>query len=256
MINPNWNKNRNSPQRDYEWSNNFVQSYYNSEGFKERLNKHGWKHYPKYSAPQLVNEAQYGYYFQPKDYRKNSSLYPNQNIINYGWYNDKKSDGFVNRESLFAHELAHYIDYLLSTNKEIRNYTESYPIFRRNKMLQVLLNDKYHKDEWDVAKNHPNSLSDERHDFKPEESYADLISLRDQLYRAGIYDSRKANNPFTKKHLESFKELNPNFRLFNYFSDNDIIIMMNEVADNGYQESDIQYAKFGRKLIKRKPYIK
>lgn len=60
------------------------------------------------------------------------------------------------------------------------------------------------------------------------------MALRYMLYNNGIYDSRKADNPFTKEHLNKMKEINPEFRLFYNFDDEDIIKikMMNTVAYN------------------------
>lgn len=75
--------------------------------------------------------------------------------------------------------------------------------------------------------------TDDIHDGSPSESYADLFLLRKKLLDSGVYDSRKANNPFTKDHLDKFiKQNKDKIRLFDNFSPEDIIWMMNNVAQN------------------------
>jgi hypothetical protein len=57
--------------------------------------------------------------------------------------------------------------------------------------------------------------------------------LKKKLLDLGIYDVRKANNPFTKQHIDQFKKKNRDkVRLLGNFSDADIIWMMNNVAQN------------------------
>ena len=92
--------------------------------------------------------------------------------------------------------------------------------------------------------------TDDLHDASPSESYADLFLLRKKLLDSGVYDIRKANNPFTKQHLEQFKKKNKDkIRLFDNFSDEDIIWMMNNVAQNNMNNNNQnQYAKQGGKM--------
>lgn len=77
------------------------------------------------------------------------------------------------------------------------------------------------------------------HDAASHESYADYISFLYNLYEKGIHDARKSNadgsNEFTKEKLQQFKEATPNWekmRIFEKFSDEDLIEMANVVADN------------------------
>lgn len=248
MANPNWNKNIRTGADAYKWANNFVQSYYNSPGFKQRLKEN---YYPEYVTPYLDRRYNYliSYQFVPKE-----KIGKDNNVIYEGMADPRLPEiGLLNDEYVFAHELGHNIDYLLSSKKDSKDYSERYPIFRKNKALQALLNNPKYSE---VAKNKPNSLAsldDQTHDAQPAESYSDLIAMRDMLYRAGIYDSRKANNVFMKEHLKAFKDINPNFRLFKYFSDDDIITMMNEVAQNNIsQDNQNLYAKRGAKLVPKK----
>jgi hypothetical protein len=87
------------------------------------------------------------------------------------------------------------------------------------------------------------------HDIDPEEVKADIYDLRYKLYKAGIYDARTQD--FTKRHLTKAKELFKGHllqRLFNAYSEDDLIHLMNIVAQNTPQESRIQYAQSGGKV--------
>ena len=92
------------------------------------------------------------------------------------------------------------------------------------------------------------------HDANPSESYADLFKFRYDLYESGIFDSR-TTELFTKDHLNKFKQskyYKKNKRLFDNFSDDNIVTMMNTVAqDNSNNQSynDVSYARSGLKLI-------
>lgn len=236
-MNPNWNKNQLLGKLDYQHADNFVKSYYNSPGFKQRLIRHNYKLYPKYHTPFTVDNsngyhAGGGYWYNSKS---NPDLRINAILVDYDQLSNK-DDGFLNRESILSHELGHYVDDLLSNDNN--SYSESYPIFRQNRALKDAVEYGYPEIR-KIAKNNPNDLPYGFHDALPSESYADLMSFRNQLYRAGIYDSRKTN-PFTVKHLYQFKKINPNFRLFKYFNDEQIIRMMNEVAQNNNQTASYE----------------
>jgi hypothetical protein len=61
------------------------------------------------------------------------------------------------------------------------------------------------------------------HDEDLDESYADFLKFREDLDSLGIYDSMKADNPFTEEDLLKYQEINPNFRLFRYFTNEQIV---------------------------------
>lgn len=164
--------------------------------------------------------------------------HPKTKTISIGNGNNLKHIGY-DKKSAIAHELGHAIEHSLrfvskSSVGDIYNerYSTLYPIFRRNKQYQFLLNKLVDPKLQKLFNTNPSRYYRYSHDAQPSESYADLMALRYMLYNNGIYDSRKADNPFTKEHLNKMKEINPEFRLFQNFDDNDIIKMMNTVAYN------------------------
>lgn len=81
-----------------------------------------------------------------------------------------------------------------------------------------------------------------QHDLRPEENKSDLNALRYILKQEGIYDAGKEN--FTKEHL---KKLKPNFfknRLLKNYNEEDLIWLMNNIAQTDNQE-DAYYAQNG-----------
>ncbi len=76
-------------------------------------------------------------------------------------------------------------------------------------------------------------------DYRPAENKADLNSMRYDLYKNGIYDSRK-NQPFKKEHLQQFKKTGfDKYRLFKNYNDEDIIYLMNNLASNNKSSNSI-----------------
>lgn len=181
-----------------------------------------------------------------------------------------------NLEHVLSHELGHYLDdsiqfyYNDSKYKHNRwddyveqddgtykaiprkdsftaqsiHYADSYPIFRNSKSWKANESKikSQHPDSYEYFSKNPYiyyGVFENAHDGMPNESYADLIEFRDMLYRSGIFNSLKqdSKHPFSEKHLNRFKEIYPNFRLFDNFKDSDIIKMMNTVAQNSNQET-------------------
>lgn len=230
------------PKHQYGNVINFVRSYYNSPGFNQRFHNNIGKGYvgsqydiepafPKkrvYKFPLKFNGFTRGKEYQYLPKTKTVSI--GKNDLEYIGY-DKKS--------AIAHELGHAMEHSLrfvskSSAGDIYNgrYSTLYPVFRRNKQYQFFLNELVDPELQKWFNTNPSHYYRYSHDAQPSESYADLIALRYMLYNNGIYDSRKANNPFTKEHLNKIKETNPEFRLFQNFDDKDIIEMMNTVAYN------------------------
>ena len=90
---------------------------------------------------------------------------------------------------------------------------------------------------------------------------ADLLKLRYDLYNSGIFDSR-SGDWFTRDHLKQYLQYQqekgnfiPDNDLFKNFSNDEIIDILNYVAQNENQSnnSNISYAKRGR-LIKRRQW--
>lgn len=115
-------------------------------------------------------------------------------------------------------------------------YSSLLPLLRKNKLYKDFLDRLANGKDYDVVNmvlNNPEILYNiPIHDAISSESYADLIELRYLLAKHNIYDSTKANNPFTQQHLDKLKEIYPNFRFFRIFDDDIIIQMMNTIAED------------------------
>lgn len=260
----------------------FATSYILSKGFKDRFEKHK-KQFRDYLMPELKS-----YHKNPKFILKlNQKRVKNARVVPYEpepGFGASYSGGNVNTVYLpngfkdsEPHEFGHvvesaitpYIQYDFPTGRktdEVFNmsrgslngnvYTYSYPIFKKSKSYQAMKNE--YPDFESTRSYYYVTTKDSKyngHDAAPFESYADLFRLRYDLNELGIFDSR-TTNIFTQEHLNKFKKskfFKRNKRLFNNFSDQDIITMMNEVAQNNTSQYDQNlYAKKGAKLIPRK----
>lgn len=64
----------------------------------------------------------------------------------------------------------------------------------------------------------------------------------------------KKDNPFTREHLEQYKKLGKQLRIFDNFSDDDVIWMMNNIAStDNKKNNDLFYASNGKSSIYIKP---
>lgn len=245
----------------------WINEYYNSPAFEELLRRHNnVKRFSLKTAPSkqgnLDSFAQIGGMLgqlvagnKPKDYMFEKSpnlaidgsgfktapmiggMYdPNTQVITLGTQKDGSAYSW---KDIIAHEMGHAIEnslkpVVVGSNvkpSNIQGYSETYPIFRNNKLFErEYLLSPYEKVRRTMIK-HPNEMMS--HDARPAESYADLIQLRHELSNLGIYDSRKEIGTFDANHLKQYKksakQLN---RLFKYFDDSDIINMLNTVAKN------------------------
>ena len=252
---------------------NFVSAYMNSPGFKRRFKEH--VNHPElftYNGnvfPDLYQYMAVSSHKKPRleQYNEDNAAYDlSNNTVYYDPDYNGADHGAVNMESVMAHELGHWLDDGINYGERMRKYrvvtnpdgtseyrqvglgklysygkkwSESYPIFRRNKAYQRARSAMSPETQESFDK-HPMLYYKLYHDEQPGESYADLIELRSQLYRSGIYNSLK-DQKFEQKHLDRFKKINPNSRLLQYFNDDDIIEMMNTVADNGSQKQENTY---------------
>lgn len=128
-------------------------------------------------------------------------------------------------------QFQHIQKYYQHPDEEYKLYTDYpniFPHFRNSISYNSVLYN-LPKEHQDFYEKHPEVLQNETsigHDATPSESYADLMTFREALNRFGVYDSRKANNPFTREHLNKWKKLNKHLRLFDNFTDDQIIEMM------------------------------
>ena len=264
----------NKYQSDFNLANWFAQTYYNSKGFEQRFNNAQrnlfWpKGYhvtklvyktPKFKILQNSNNA------FTKINGKYDIGYGSDNTVKYG----TSSMTLNPMPHEFGHVLANHLivqspddhdygDYKKKQALSKTEYASLYPVFRRNKLYRKIMKTHNYPDA-PITNYWLKANQGEFHDAMPQESYGDLLKFRQLLYQAGVYDSTKANNPFTQKHLNTFKQnhkdkIDSSFqRFFENFSDQDIIEMMNTVAQNTIQNDKNKpvYAKYGIKLIQRK----
>lgn len=156
-------------------------------------------------------------------------------------------------DEIMGHEAGHALDYAIKPmNNYLRGeldnynggygytYSNLYPIFRKSKSYQKVRNLMYNIDEqhgrlYDQDPSYGKYLTTDPelfHDAMPSESYADLFQLRKMLYDQKIFDSTRKGIKFTKQDFEKFKKNNHRIRLQDNFSDEDIIWMINNVANN------------------------
>lgn len=185
-----------------------------------------------------------------------AKYYPPSGMVYYGDSGTPQRTK-SNWEQIMAHELGHALDYSIKVyNKNMPGmdemappygytYSNMFPILRKSNSYQYIngaygntggekldaygrTQDQKRHDHFPTTVNLPGA-DRKSHDARPEESYADLFALRKRLNDLGIFDSRKAGQVFNQKHLDQYRKLEKS-RLFDNFSDQDIIWMMNNIA--------------------------
>lgn len=245
----------------YTEAKNFIENYSRSQGFKQRFNAGLWKEDFRGSKYDPTQNGKYIWDFSPRRLAINS--YPNRGMSNSPEYD------YITREvnyppikfplidngvtlandygEIFSHELGHALDsaihrillnpkeesFRFSGNDVFNGYSRSIPILRKSKAYRTQLQNKT-KQGVKVDEKNISSFATQRdgHDALPEENYADLIQMRFLANKYKVFDSLAPNLKFTKEHLKQYKKLNVPQRLLNNFSDEDIIWMMNNVANN------------------------
>jgi hypothetical protein len=218
-------------------SKNFANKYIGSPGYIQRASK-----YPMI-YPNDINNAKHNISSVSTQYANgidNAFYIPNSNTIVVGNRINRTSrlDKFSRNNSkigasgntyathgdpayIYTHELGHVLDNYLA------------PMHGVNVSTLLNLNSKY-----------PKIIIDPNHDKDSSETYADLFAFRKWLYDNKIYDSTKANTPFTLNNLLRARRLYGNDkvsapgRFLHSFSNNNIIRIMNEVAQNNYNNSN------------------
>tara|TARA_R100000700_G_scaffold24714_1_gene31555 strand:- start:1770 stop:3371 length:1602 start_codon:yes stop_codon:yes gene_type:complete len=124
-------------------------------------------------------------------------------------YIPKKFGTNLTHDSILAHELGHVDHNQMTLDENVSDYITSKNIMLNNDMISY-----------------------SHHDAKPQETRADLIQLRYELERDGLFQSTGDEfTPFTLEDLQKAKGTEGiGQRLFNYFSDDDIVELMNNVA--------------------------
>ena len=254
----------------------FAKKYYNSKGFEQRLQRHSDQLDETYRYSEYDPENAYTYFVEKTPLRlyhfdlssaENSGEYdPITKTIQLGnklekhWYDPRTwGNNFVGgQQGMTAHEIGHAIDHSIQLvgggNYIMENlYSNTYPIFRQSKAYQKarrkLDYDEKSQRKFDLI---PMWFYEGAHDAMPTESYADLFQLRELLYRLGIYDSTKENNKAEQKHLDELrKKDNRKYRIFDNFTDEQVLWMLNNVAQvypqSKTSEQKVYYAKHGLK---------
>lgn len=229
-------------------SEEYFKSYLDSQGFKDRF-VHQWdKEQTPYGITRVGSVDKWG---DPKfDYETSGIDYFNKtkqryalemrnslkddhvdvvhdNTIedNWGIYlpslrTIKIADKYAD---VLPHEYGHAYDIYMphTINGEIKGGVKVYP----HLFYQV-------HDKKDIKP------EDIEHDSLPEESYADLMSVRYWLYKNGIYDSRNKEKITDKQIDEARKKLNESKsnrtqkRFFNQFNNEQIKTLINDIAFN------------------------
>lgn len=231
----------------------FTKKYIASDEYLDRLKKSGHPDPKKeqqerlktLSGIKIVNQSgdlglakQFGKQLEgvPYSIRGGSQYQGLSNAIIMNSENDKKSTktnpGY---NSVLAHELAH---------SELWD--------NKNKGVPRL-NEKEYSDILSRLKNY-NDIKDSKynelhHDNKPDEIKADLNSLKYHLYRSGIYDATEGKE-FKKEDLNKLRDnIFVKERLLKNYKEDDLIWLMNNIAQTEEQDSNMAYAQEGGQLI-------
>lgn len=232
---------------NYKKAKDYANKYIYSEGFNERYNKF----HPKGKFRQSLKNIQFPKLFIQKGEGShynidNGNIYidPEQDYIYdrhgydiYDLYNKYGITEFP-RGTVETHELGHHLDRELGKRT---NYNHS--------IIGWIL-DNFETSNPKHSSFYPQltptkNIND--HDKDRSENWSDLLDYRRLLDENKIYDSTKANNHFTKQHLNKSKEVFKDdfIRIFNTFTDDEIINIMNTVAQNNNKkrslETDINY---------------
>lgn len=190
----------------------FMKEYTNSENYKSLAKRSGE------SKEMINNRLKEINNFNPESDTSEISYGPSRVIDSNGkpaiLFSNDKGD-WPSFEDINAHEYGHlgYNEGTPMSDWAIKN------IQQRNKSYQNVTNGTIER----------NDNTD--HDIAPQENRADLFQLRYQMYKNGIYNSIK-DKEFTKEHLDKFKKTNGWNRLQRLYKDEDIIWLMNNIADN------------------------
>lgn len=229
----------------------FTIDYINSPKYRERLLKSGYKNPDeiiKNRIEQLknTNVINQNYELSGFDkiwanikgtpYSNSGSMYiPEKNTVVMNSYIDQKRGGVNKQDSDYvkAHELAH-----AETNGYPLNERDKSQLFNRLFML-IPDSEGMNKEESDNLKRESKKTdySDVGHDSNPNENKSDLNALRYQLKKEGIYDAGKQE--FKLEYLEKLKPSYFKDRLLRNYKKEDIVWLMNNIADNSEINNNI-----------------
>lgn len=200
----------------------FYNQYGNSPNYTKRLVEQGYANPQQVILDRIAN-------IKPVTTSVDNLIGSQYNAPNYTvFYNPKDAAeyGFP-KQSTLAHEYGHAFGasqgkYLANPNLEL-NENEMNAFSSRNKLRLANTAGMTEQQKLDLE-----------HDSRPSESKADLDALRFRLFKDKIYDTgtQEFNPELLKKAKELYKDDNIVNRLFQNYSDEDLIYLMNHVAKN------------------------
>lgn len=271
----------NKVNSELEQVRNFYNKYFNGARYKKLLNK-----YLKNNNLELDDR-----YFEPDDvklYKRLSTGGSNANPgrINFGLRDliqgtYKPGEQAWDIGTILSHEFDHATNiafYFKNSNNKIiggnntsnsksrpdlldqsMNYYDLYPdLYTKHSEWKKYYDESDDETKKQLDTNPTYGLNyTKQHDLWGLENGADLSALKYAADKYGLIDLTDPDYVVTVEDIQKLKEVMPKgFRMFNYYSDEDIANFFNTVAYNDYQNNqNISYAKQGRKLIPKKRYI-
>jgi hypothetical protein len=159
------------------------------------------------------------------------------------------------RESTIAHELSHNIQSYsggdggwrddrgeiglggLNKKEYIDLLKNNLSLYRLKDETRNYLIDKVNKSEDSFSRGMYSDVLD--HDDRPEEMKADIDALRFELFKDKIYDARTQD--FKQEHLDKAKNSLRKQRLQKHYTDEDLIYLMNTIAQQEKENKDSEY---------------
>jgi hypothetical protein len=195
-----------------EWNLQYV----NSPKYKERLTSSGYKNVGDELDIRLsnINKAKIVENFKEDSYYDSHSKEININPIEQEFLQDQGSN-------VLSHEYGH-------AEIDGRDFTG-----------------RLNKEDYNQLYGRAHRAGAKGHDLDPRESKSDINALRYELMEQGIYDAGKED--FTEEHLNKSKKSFIKDRLLKNFNKEDLIYIMNNVADNTQKDS-LPVAQKGKRI--------
>lgn len=241
---------------------NWYIDYINSPKYKERLRKSGY-----IDVNNVIKDR--------RDRIKNTSILPevennltdenpegsyyNSNNNKLVLIDNQAKDLSTSRDDVLAHELSHVNNSSVTTRfdpnhnviqtpsyNSLSNGEERY-IGSRNKKVGIGMVEVAEDNAKKYDQTLSNILSNVNHDYSPYENKSDIDAFRYILHKEGIYDAGKSDfTPELLQKAKANKNIKNTFnsqRLFENFSDKNLIDIMNKVAYN--KPNILSTAKYG-----------
>jgi hypothetical protein len=231
---------------------NWYVDYISSPKYKERLIKAG------YTNPnQVISDRRkriLGTKIEAQTEKKVGSA-QNSDKNKVLMDNEQVGDLKTSRDDVLAHELSHVnnssinvrldSDYkpVESPSNTSLNETEEKYIGEKNKKVGFGLTSVAEDNSKKYNKTMSHILSEVDHDYSPYENKSDLDAFRYMLKKEGLYDAGEQDfTPELLKKAKNNKNIKKSFntqRLFKYFSDDDVVDLMNKIATTKTAKSNL-----------------